>query len=156
MSDCLTQVGLMPEPARALCCLSPLWNASSLILVSAQLPSFQMDRNKTHFERRAARGHLGYIRSLPETTLLSGLRELRTADIQASFLPGCSLLVMRDWAKEAECDPWEQKQSDGDSKLEPGPRIHGSALTRLLETRGEQRRQERLSRRHPSLMAGAR
>lgn len=42
----------------------------------------------------------------------------------------------RDWAKEAECDPWEQKQSDGDSKLEPGPRIHGSALTRLLEARG--------------------
>lgn len=27
-------------------------------------------------------------------------------------------------------------QSDGDSKLEPGPRIHGSALTRLLEARG--------------------
>lgn len=26
-------------------------------------------------------------------------------------------------------------QSDGDSKLEPGPRIHGSALTRLLEAR---------------------
>lgn len=27
-------------------------------------------------------------------------------------------------------------QSDGDSKLELGPRIHGSALTRLLEARG--------------------
>lgn len=26
-------------------------------------------------------------------------------------------------------------QSDGDSKLEPGPRIHRSALTRLLEAR---------------------
>lgn len=27
-------------------------------------------------------------------------------------------------------------QSDGDSKLEPSPGIHGSDLTRLLEARG--------------------